>query len=186
MLVELNQRLQRDIRYLIRLEPGVQTPEETLTLGIGLVPRLDVAARAAAAPPRAGGAVRLRLPDPARRRTSSRSTVRSAPTQRLHRSPRLVRGVPAGRRLDGPRSDVGPAGRRRAPAARLHARAVECRAGHAAASTSARSSSSTRCRCSASHESPRVTKPYTDDAVAGDRRRSAAPSTRPRSAATCG
>ena len=30
-LVDLNQRLQRDIRYLIRLEPGVQTPEETLT-----------------------------------------------------------------------------------------------------------------------------------------------------------
>jgi transglutaminase-like putative cysteine protease len=30
-LVGLNQRLQRDIRYLIRLEPGVQSPEETLT-----------------------------------------------------------------------------------------------------------------------------------------------------------
>jgi uncharacterized protein (DUF2126 family)/transglutaminase-like putative cysteine protease len=29
-LVELNQRLARDIKYLIRLEPGVQTPEETL------------------------------------------------------------------------------------------------------------------------------------------------------------
>ncbi len=30
-LVELNQRLWRDIKYLIRLEPGVQSPEETLT-----------------------------------------------------------------------------------------------------------------------------------------------------------
>jgi uncharacterized protein (DUF2126 family) len=29
-LVALNQRLQKDIAYLIRLEPGVQTPEETL------------------------------------------------------------------------------------------------------------------------------------------------------------
>src|SRR6204780_1731981 len=34
-LVELNQRLQHMIRYLIRMEPGVQTPEETLTLAAG-------------------------------------------------------------------------------------------------------------------------------------------------------
>lgn len=30
LVVALNQRLQKDIRYLIRLEPGVQAPEETL------------------------------------------------------------------------------------------------------------------------------------------------------------
>ena len=34
-LVGLNQRLHRDIRYLIRMEPGVQTPEQTLELGCG-------------------------------------------------------------------------------------------------------------------------------------------------------
>jgi len=34
-LVQLNQRLQRDIRYLIRMEPGVQTPEQTLAAGSG-------------------------------------------------------------------------------------------------------------------------------------------------------
>ncbi len=34
-LVALNQRLQHDIRYLIRMEPGVQTPEETLTSAAG-------------------------------------------------------------------------------------------------------------------------------------------------------
>jgi len=34
-LVELNQRLQQETRYLIRLEPGVQTPEETLRLQAG-------------------------------------------------------------------------------------------------------------------------------------------------------
>jgi uncharacterized protein (DUF2126 family)/transglutaminase-like putative cysteine protease len=34
-LVELNQRLQRETRYLIRLEPGVQTPEETLRTRAG-------------------------------------------------------------------------------------------------------------------------------------------------------
>lgn len=35
LLVALNQRLQRDVQYLIRLEPGVQTPEETLVKGSG-------------------------------------------------------------------------------------------------------------------------------------------------------
>lgn len=34
-LVALNQRLQREIRYLVRLEPGVQTPEETLAQASG-------------------------------------------------------------------------------------------------------------------------------------------------------
>ncbi|HUB24144.1 MAG TPA: transglutaminase N-terminal domain-containing protein, partial [Tepidisphaeraceae bacterium] len=34
-LVQLNQELQRRTKYLIRLEPGVQTPEQTLTLGSG-------------------------------------------------------------------------------------------------------------------------------------------------------
>ncbi len=34
-LVALNQRLQKDISYLIRMEPGVQTPEETLVSGSG-------------------------------------------------------------------------------------------------------------------------------------------------------
>ena len=34
-LVRINQRLQQDIRYLIRMEPGVQTPEETLLTAAG-------------------------------------------------------------------------------------------------------------------------------------------------------
>jgi uncharacterized protein (DUF2126 family)/transglutaminase-like putative cysteine protease len=34
-LVELNQMLSQDIKYLIRMEPGVQTPEETLQLASG-------------------------------------------------------------------------------------------------------------------------------------------------------
>jgi len=34
-LVALNQRLQHEIRYLVRMEPGVQTPEETLARASG-------------------------------------------------------------------------------------------------------------------------------------------------------
>lgn len=34
-LVNLNRRLHEEIRYTIRMEPGVQTPEETLALGSG-------------------------------------------------------------------------------------------------------------------------------------------------------
>jgi uncharacterized protein (DUF2126 family) len=35
LLVDVNQRLQKDIRYLVRMEPGVQTPEETLERAAG-------------------------------------------------------------------------------------------------------------------------------------------------------
>ena len=90
----------------------------------GLVPRHRLAAGHHHAPSRLRRALRLGLPDPAHaRREAARRTGR--PDARLHRPPRLVRGLSAGRRLDRPRSDLGPADRRRPHPARLHARAVE-------------------------------------------------------------
>jgi transglutaminase-like putative cysteine protease len=52
-LVDLNQQVARDVRYLIRMEPGVQTPEETIALGSG-------SCRASC--PRAGGGRARRSP----------------------------------------------------------------------------------------------------------------------------
>ena len=90
---------------------------------LGLVPRLGMAAGAAAAPPRAGRTLRVGLPDPARaRREVARRPL--GRRSRLHRSACLVRGLSAGRRLGRPGPDLGPARRRGPRAGRLHARAL--------------------------------------------------------------
>jgi transglutaminase-like putative cysteine protease len=109
-LVDLNQMVHKDINYTIRMEPGVQTPEETLDAGLRLLPRLRLAAGAAAAPLRPGGALRLGLPDPAgaRREEPGRPQWHRG---RFHRPARLVRGLPAWRRLGGAGRHLRPAGR---------------------------------------------------------------------------
>ena len=104
-------RLQHEIRYLIRLEPGVQTPEETLRLAAARA-AIGLAAGAGAAPPGSGGTLCLGLPHPtqARREGARRSLGNGA---RFHRPARLVRGLSPGRWLDRTGSDLGFAGRRR-------------------------------------------------------------------------
>ena len=92
-----------------------------------LVPRQRLAAGAAPAPSRLRRALRLGLPDPARRRPeAARGSGRAE--RRFHRPPRLVRGLSARRRLDRPRPDLGAARRRRPYPARLLARAAKRRA----------------------------------------------------------
>ena len=75
-LVGLNRRVAATIGYTVRMEPGVQTPDETLRRGIGSCRDIGLAAGADAARARPRGALRLRLPDPARAPTSTRSTGR--------------------------------------------------------------------------------------------------------------
>ena len=64
-IVGLNARVSREIGYVIRMEPGVQTPEETFERGNGLMPRFELAARSGAAESGPGGPLCLGLPHPA-------------------------------------------------------------------------------------------------------------------------
>ncbi len=128
LLVRLNQRLQSEVNYLVRMEPGVQSPDETLAQAQGSCRDtgwLLVQITAAPGPRRA---IRLGVPDPTRRRREAARRARGAGT-RFHRPARLGGGISAGRGLDRTRPDVRAARGRGAHPARLHRRSGQCGAG---------------------------------------------------------
>ena len=92
-------------RYVIRMEPGVQTPRGDAGARQRLVPRQRLAAGADPAPPRPRGALRVRLPDPAHPDVKALDGPAGAGGG-LHRPARLGRGLPARRRLGRPRPDL--------------------------------------------------------------------------------
>ena len=96
-------------------------------------------------------ALRLRLPDPARRRTCKPLDGPAGPERDFTDLHAWCEVYLPGRRLDRPRPDVGPARRRRAHPARLHARARRApRRSPARVDECEVDVRRTRCRCSAS------------------------------------
>ena len=79
--------------------------------GQRLLPRLGLAAGGDAAAPGPRRALRVRLSDPARARSEAARWA-GRPAAGLHRSPRVGRGLSAGRGLGGPRSHLGAPRRR--------------------------------------------------------------------------
>ena len=162
-------RCNADVGYSVRMEPGVQTPDDTLRTGDRLLPRLGVAAGVDAAPARPGRPVRVRLPGAADlRRRGARRAVRAR--RRLHRPARLGRGVHPGRRLDRPRPDVGPVRRRGPHPAVGHAASASRRPPITGATEPCETTLEFSNVVRRIHEDPRVTLPYTEAAVGRDQR----------------
>ena len=106
---------------------GGAKPGGDVRARVRLVPRFELASGPDPAQPRLRRAVRVRLSHPAQARSRRpRRAARHRP--RLHRPPRLGRGLSSGRRLDRARSDLGPLDRRKPYSARRDAALSQRRA----------------------------------------------------------
>ena len=152
------------IKYLIRMEPGVQTPGGDPRAGLRVVPRFELASGPDPAPSRLRRALRLRLSDPAQARPD-RARRAAGHRPRLHRPARLGRGLSAGRGLDRPRSDLGPARRRKPHPARRDAALPQRRADlRRLYRLRQRRRSTSTCGSTRVSEHPRITKPFSEEA----------------------
>ncbi len=124
-LVALNRRINADLRYSLRMEHGVQTPDLTLSTKVGSCRDFAWLLVSVAASAGSGRPIRVRIPGPADlRRQGTRRAV--GPGRRLHRSSRVGRGLHPRRGLDRAGPDVGsvrrggpyPAGRHAEPGQR--------------------------------------------------------------------
>ena len=176
-IIELNRRLSQDIAYQVRMEPGVQAPEETLAARLGLVPRQRLAAGADPAARGPRGAIRVRLPDPAAARRYRRWRLR---WRRPKTSPICTRGpksyIPGAGWIGLDPTSGLLAGEGHIPLAATPSptSAAPITGSHGAAEVDF----SVTMQVERLHETPRVTKPYSDAQwqailAAGDRRRRA-------------
>ena len=90
-VVDLNRRLSQEIKYIVRMEPGVQNPEETFGSGSGSCREFGLALGADSPPSAPGRALRLRLSHPAqtRSRRARRAAGNYSPPQVLQIDGRL-------------------------------------------------------------------------------------------------